>query len=331
MGEWITFAGVVIRTQWKTCVNGRRFHLNKVWNVERVDWLDEISSRKIIGETTRKILREAMDCGGYVTGGFARNLARCILFDRNLLPPPPAMKFGEKSWKWLERYCKVKLFPVYNDSRGIHDRTWKSGVGDIDVFFHTETDSMRTCSYVNSTPDLCEWSAPTLAGYGMEYVTGGNILQILTKFHGDPLHVLDSFDLANSKVYLDRDGLHWSDEWCELEESKLLGIDRWDKPNLLWRVNKWFSRNDYVDFRKGDHERFVDSILNTISLAIAGELKRFGKVVDPSGIRGYAKKYWRILPASELLKISLGYDTYDQLHAIKELSHRGNSTDTFTL
>lgn len=306
-------------------MNGRRFILNDMWNVERVDWLNEITTRRVVGETTRKILRECIDCGGYIAGGFARNLARCIMFDRNLLPPP-----CESPWKWLEEYCRVRRLP-FEYSTNIHDRNWKMRVGDIDIFLPAESIAEGICGRLVESRELYQWSSRTLAGYGMEYITGGNLVQILTKFHGDPLHVIDSFDLANAKVYLDRDGLHWSDEWCDLEDRKLLGIDKGDKPNLLWRVNKWFDRNKYVDFRGGDHEKFVDSILSIISLSANGELKRFDQNVEPWGIRGYAKKYWRLLPASELLKISMGYDTYDQLNVIKELSHRGNSTDTFIL
>ena len=331
MGERITFGGVGIPTPWRICVSGRRFPVGEVWNVECTDWIGEIFTRGIISKSTEKILRISVGSGGYVTGGFARNLARCILSDRNLLPPPP-LEWGRdrnEGWNKLKRYANTQKVP-WRNSNEVSDRTWKSGVGDIDIFFPTEVDAQGICSQVNSS-STCEWSSPTLAGYGMEYLSGGNLIQILTKFHGTPDEITGSFDLANAKVYLDGAGLHWSDGWCELEEENLLGIDHFDKPNLLWRVNKWYHRNCYTDFRPGDHAKFVDSILSTVTLAKKGDLKRFGRDVDPASVKGYAKRYWGILPAGELLKISMCYDSYDQMHAIKELSHRGNTTDTFTL
>lgn len=300
--------------------------LNNVWNVEPIDWLHELSSHKIIGATTQRILRECIDHGGYITGGFARNLSRCIMFERNILPQPET-KFGVKIWEWLERYCnRVTIAKAAHRRLGPYDRQWKNGIGDIDIFFPTEEIAVRTCKWVTDSAGCglsCEWSSSTMAGYGMEYIAGDNLLQLITKLTGGPDDVLRSFDLTNAQIYLDCAGLHWNNAWCQLEERKLLGIDRWDKPNLLWRVNKWFSRNNYVDFREGDHEKFVDSALNTIKLAACGELKRFGREVETWGVRGYAKKYWPVLTARELLKISCGYDTYDQHQIFKELFNRG--------
>jgi len=96
-------------------------------------------------------------------------------------------------------------------------------------------------------------------------------------------------------------------------------------------VNKWYHRNCYRDFREGDHGKFVDSVLSLIKLAGDGELVRWGKGVDPKVIRGYARGYWGLLPAEELLKISMGFDSYDQISVIKELAARGGSTNTFAL
>lgn len=295
------------------------------WSTERVDWIDILSAKGIIGGAPRHILTKCLDRGGYISGGFAKQLATCVLADKKILSNPYSGSFDSNYWRYLKESSHVGRYVTQNThSLSKIDRSWKTGVTDIDVFFQSEEGAVQAVTELNTTgQELWDWSADTLAKFGVEYLSSGKMIQLLTKFSGPPKEVIESFDIANAKVYLDAEGLHWNDTWADLELMKLLGIDRFDKPNLVWRTSKWFFKSRYVDFRRGDHEGFVNAIISLTEKAGRGELEMWGKKLHAKSISGRAKSFWHLLPARDLLKISMVYDSYDQMEAVKMLVGRG--------
>lgn len=300
------------------------------WNLQKIDWLDVLAKkrlmRSVVADDTVAALRSAIDKGGFVTGGFARSYAYALLAEEaGVVHPPPSSARGRSDvdgWLALARYLGegIDVNPTSRrwsqDANTRHMRLWKTNVGDIDVFF---TDSQSAGSVIDdlNVRDYT-WSSTTAAGFGQEYVFGRrNVLQIITKFTGRPLDVLDSFDISNAQVYFDRDGLHYTDEWVEMETNSQLGINRSDKPNLLWRAHKWVSRHGYNRLRPGDEEKYVDALFNAFERAKSDEWKIWDRKVTTQTIShmGWRFKDW--LPPAELLRASLLFDGYRQMHSLQ--------------
>lgn len=272
-----------------------------VWQHLDVDWLARLDEQRIMYASSIQSLSTAIDCGGFVSGGFACFLARALLHDH-------VMTRETEAWKRLFAYVDSK--PNFDEFRAI--------TGDVDVFFPTQTAAYAATSRVlekNVYPNT-----PTRGGYGREIRASNNVFQFIHKIHGEPEHVLGGFDIANAKVYLDRRGLHFTNRWNDLERKRFLAVDSWDKSNLLWRLNKWFRKHSYVDFSADDHEKFVDYVFRLLTETQHGQIIRWGNKIGPADIKRIAKRYWHYLPMRDLLLLSAAYDGYDQLQAVKMIA-----------
>lgn len=297
------------------------------WRTERIDWLGLLDHNKIMDRTARAFLRSSVAGGGYVSGGFARSLISVCLTERGKLPGRSSaaasrrkvkFTYDSDSWDSLANYCNVSgLTPETKGGGGKSGRFWKAGVGDIDIFFtdrHAADHAVKRG--LKSEP---HWHSPTLAGFGHEYLVGNAVFQHITKITGTPEEVLTTFDIANARVYADADGIHYTSEWHELENQCLLGIDNFSKPNLLWRVTKWFRKHRYLDFRLGDHAKLVDSLWSAVERTKDGSWKMWGETVQLDSVRRLARRFSDLLPPEDLLRASLLFDSYDQSSMFKRL------------
>ena len=304
------------------------------WHLEPIDWIDRLRHKKIIDRTGRDALCCAMNMGGFVTGGSARALAAAFLGPqyKGILKNPSGYSvrrgadhlecFG--STITLTRHPKSPFTSVPGAKKpnfDANDRTWKSSVSDVDVFFREKKSALECIANLNAQGEAA-WSSPSLARYGEEYVFGRNLFQFITHFSGQPEDVLSSFDLANAKVYFDAKGLHWSDEWARLEDDRVLGVDVWNKQNLLWRIAKWMNRHGYENLRGGDHDKYLDAVFKAIDETREGKLIRWGEKVNIRTIRSHTKRMVYGMPPAEALKASIIFDSYDQLNIIRDVANK---------
>jgi hypothetical protein len=209
--------------------------------------------------------------------------------------------------------------------------------GDIDFFFPSEEIGDRAVNVMKArmTPygQGEPWFRTSSAGFATEFfLQGGILFQLITKNCGDPQTVADSFDIANAKVYLTHGEIHFTSEWLTLEKARELGISRADKPNLVWRGYKWFSKGHYENFSKGGDSLYLDAVLM--------ETQRLARAAEEQAKRAPAGKFseikcgsttdeqypvWELitnkkirLPAS-LLKASYLFDGYKNLHIIRRV------------
>ena len=204
-------------------------------------WLNDLIIERTLSLSCTDAIMKSLSVGGYLTGGFARRLAVALLAKNGII------RLDDGSLKWRNLRHSVFLGQGRSVDFG-RNKWWKSEVDDIDMFFPTEEIALSVVSQVRSELPVL-WDSPTPAGYGHEFVLGDNILQVITKVTGTPEEVTDGFDLANAKVWLDSSGIHVPDGWIEMEERRLLGIDRSDKLNLLWRVYKWSCETGLIFLR----------------------------------------------------------------------------------
>lgn len=302
------------------------------WHLEPIDWVDRLRHKKIIDQTGRDALCSAMNLNGYVTGGAARALAVVFLGPqyKGIIRNPAG--YGDDCEDQMTRFgwnVTIARHPnsLFSSVSGMKqdfdskNRKWKSNISDVDVFFRDAASARSCISRLNSQGEAL-WSAPSLAHYGVEYVFGRNLFQFITHFSGSPEEILGSFDLANAKVYFDAAGLHWSDEWAELEEKRVLGVDNWGKQNLLWRVAKWMGRHGYDDLREGDHDKYLDAVFKAIDETKEGKLIRWGEPVRVDTIRLAAKKLVYRMPPREALKASIIFDSYDQINILRDVANK---------
>lgn len=290
------------------------------WNTEPADWLHMLGRNDVLTKPALDFLHNSIEGGGFVAGGFARSLAAVVLSERGGLLDRAAKNrrrlassYYQDTWDSLSAYCDVgKLHPP----PGVDDRTWKAGVGDVDVFFRSQ--DLATAAVQRGAALKPRWSSPTLAGFGHEYLVGNAVFQHIVRIVGTPEEVLSTFDIANARVYADSAGIHYTDSWRDMEDGCLLGIDNFTKPNLLWRVAKWFKKHHYVDFRPGDHSKFVDALWASAERSHGG-WKMWGKAVSLKSVQRLGRIFLDLLPPADLLRASVVFDEYDRNVAIRHL------------
>lgn len=293
------------------------------WNLEPIDWLDELTRRHLLPGFSKHAVRHALDCDGYVAGGFARSLGAAILRGKGVLRPYGLSEMADASrgWRHFSRYILTPPRGTAYDSSLDAKRLFKTHMGDVDFFFRNSLDSERA---VNGLMRLKhEWTDRTLGGYGQEFIIDDTLIQLIQRIEGAPEDVTSNFDLANAKVWLDGEGLHWNDEWMELEERGHLGIDSIDKFNVLWRVSKWMHKHGYDDLRSGDHSMWVDALMYAARKSKTEKWKRFDRDVSLHNILIKGKGMMHLLPPADLLRASMLYDGYDKVTIMKRLFEAG--------
>lgn len=288
-----------------------------------IDWLSLISSHGLMTNDSLAALDISLNHSGFVSGGFARMLAVTILTDMCVLSKKNSYLWSEVknntslSQHSIDAFLKAKYYDavVPDDSLQPHARKHISYITDIDVWFLSESCANEATREVIRTQDVIH-NAPTIGGFGHELIVGKNIFQFIKKLTGSAEEVLSSFDIKNAKVYLDRDGIHWSDEWAILEENRMLGIDDFSKSSILWRIRKWASKhfNDGYDvFRPGDAVKYVNALIKFAEMTENNELYRWGKKVKISELRGINNRVCDWLPPDSMLKTSSIYTGYAAL------------------
>jgi hypothetical protein len=291
------------------------------WGFKRIDWVGEMHSRGLLDGEGAWALNNALRGGGYVAGGFARALAYGVLCGGN----------NKAAWDRIDWYSQI---PGYAKQHGAPWSSsapreavfWKANAGDIDLFFRDPQGATAMISALDCRPGIYGMGS-SRAGYAMDYRVGSRALQVITKVHGDPEDVIGTFDIANAKVVLEEGGIHYTMGWLQLEENRQLGIDIWNKPNLLWRVRKWARKHLYADLRPGDHAPYVEAVFSAMEAVNAGTLIRWGEAVKKYSIHSFAKMFIETSPPAEVLKISMLLDSYDQMNVIRNLTKLGMKND----
>jgi len=288
-------------------------------NVVKCDWIESarIAFDSIIfkggGDPFEKTLCIALENNGFISGSFARSLGRTFVL------PDESGKYSLRGI--ADNYMSYNIHKVH---AGNPNSRW--GLSDIDVFFKSQEDAKRAAwkllDYGKSINVDPAWTSVSAGGFAQESILpSGLIIQLISKNCGEPEDVIDTFDIANAKVWFDNDGFHYSDVWLELEKDRILGIDRFDKTSLVFRVKKWLRKHSYQSIRKEDMPRFVDAIFDLYAKVSTPEgIQSFGTKLAPSQV---SKVIWSMITGeilkdpSLILKASLLFEGYEHMHCLK--------------
>lgn len=165
---------------------------------------------EILSSSAWNILEQAFNQGGYIAGGFARKLYRC-----------------------LDGIDNIRSVNEYLYVRG----------GDVDVFFPSK-DSCDRASF-----NIHGWGliANNDFAYTFTKLNGrGNLnkIQYVKHFTAPPEEMLASFDIVNAMVALTRTGIYIDDRVIELESKKTLDLDSVDGMRTIMRVMRWTWRHE---------------------------------------------------------------------------------------
>lgn len=262
----------------------------------------------IFSPAEEKMIKHVMTCGGYVSGGCAKVVTLGVLRDLYCQP--------------VDRYI--------GDNRSLIEYLGRGTPGDIDFFFRSEADITEAKAAMEQHGNVINSSQPTKANWGTEYRTKSAItIQLITKTWGDPLEIMGSFDIANGKVYFDGYGIHWTDEWLDLELSRTLAIDDFTRPNLLWRVNKWLSKHNYQSVRPSDEDKLFEHSLEMLNRMRENRFFRFDQpITKHQGLT----KIWQVvrrlnmMPES-LISFSVLFDSYRNLALMRGAAQGRVCTD----
>lgn len=261
-----------------------------------IDFIKVCRDSQVISSDACRFIDHFFSNNGYIAGGFARKIASTILFDK---------------------FSKEDKYNIYF--------YLKSMTGDIDVFFKTKEDALKVQPSITEN-QICPFYRDytnTKAHFGYQFRTQNNeMFQTIVKVHGNPEQVVSTFDIANAKIFIDSNGIHYTDEWLELENNKTIGIDLWDKSNLLWRVHKWFVKHDYKSLRENDVEKYVDCLYSITEKVKNKGLVRWDRPVTNLEIQKFVKKFCNFNDVSmnDVLKASLLLDSYSQMNILNSMS-----------
>jgi len=264
-------------------------------------------------------LNNALRCDGYVSGGFAALLARHVigLGPCNGVGLLSNLTLDNIKKSYIFSHIRLYLKTHIDDSRAIKNGKLDPLLrgGDIDIFFpENKLHFVEQLDHLASA--IAQYRGQTPAGFGNEYRIKGTNIQCITKINGEPHEVLSTFDIVNAQVYFDKTGFYVTKEWLDLEDTRTLGINLFDRPNIVWRVHKWRSKHEYKNMRKEDHEQYLESIYN-----LAGRITtKRDETIDMYKLKRIIKQSFISLDTTNnlLLKASMLLDSYDQMHILKD-------------
>lgn len=264
------------------------------------------------------------DHGGYIAGGFARMVAALDASARGELNIYPVWR-RESSWRALESYTELVHAPPRPPWEGKASTHWKwrGAVGDVDFFFPSEAAARAALGAVMNAFGALAHCETTAAGYAEEVTYDQCRYQFITRVNGALEDVLSGFDLTNAKVALLPESILAPPEWLELEEARTIGIDLWNKPNLLWRVKKWASKHLYLRLRTSDEDRFVNLVFDAFEAVKDGTLKRWDRPITKHEVQKFVKMFIYSLEPGSALKASMLLDDYDRMNVVKDVMSRG--------
>jgi hypothetical protein len=267
--------------------------------------------------------RIVWDHGGYIAGGFARMVTTLDATSRGELSTYPAWR-RESSWRALKLYTElVHAAPPHPSGKASTHWQWRGTVGDVDFFFPNEVAARAALGSVMNAFGERAHRETTAAGYAEEVTYDRCRYQFITRVNGALEEVLSGFDLTNAKVALLPESILTPPEWLELEEARAIGIDLWNKPNLLWRVKKWAAKHSYRKLRTSDEDRFVNLVFDAFEAVKDGTLKRWNRPITKHEVQRFAKMFIHSLEPGSALKASMLLDDYDRMNVVKDVMNRG--------
>lgn len=272
-----------------------------MWNHYDIDVVDDLTKRKIISICEADFMKRSLKFNGFVSGSFARLTVLNILCNQKQDMPEVVQ----------DSCCNGRITSMLRNMSI-----------DVDIFFRNHTGSKLAAAEVRDD-SLIRSSIETKGGWGIEYTSKSMTkFQHITKTQGSPQEILDGFDLANAKVYFDSSGIYWTDEWLDLERHRTLGIDRLDKQNLMWRVNKWSGKHGYKQIRKDDEELFFEHVIAMITKMKNNRFFRFQNPVTVNEGLGRVWSLTKILDFTPetLISFAMLFDSYRNITLMKKVA-----------
>lgn len=198
-----------------------------------------------MNEDTKRLLTLAFNHGGYVAGGFAREL---------LTPMRTMSEDGEDyplAWR-LQKYLKRET-PIDRENPW-----WKALRGDIDVFFPTV--ASRSEFFKDVAIDGILAKIPmfdSLTKACKEFDCEDTSVGVVMMCQGDIEDVLATFDIQNAMVAFDSEYVYRDSSWLDLETAKTFHVASWSTSTYaVARTFKWFSRRGYERFSHSTSREF---------------------------------------------------------------------------
>lgn len=290
-------------------------------------WLADALIGGGITSNQAETFKVAWHAGGYIAGGFGRMVAVLDAISRAELQLYPTWKKNE-GWRNLSMYTEMHgVRPPWEGKGGNANSNawkWRGTTGDVDLFFPNHASATVALHRVLSLFGSRAFHTTSKAGYAEEVVYDSCRYQFITKVNGSPEEVLGGFDLANAKVALLPDAILTPPDWLHLEATRAIGIDQWNKPNLLWRVWKWARKHAYRKLRVSDEDRFVNTVFDALEAVKDGTLKRWDRPVTKHEIQRFAKMFIYSFEPGSALKASMILDDYDKMNVVKDVMSKAS-------
>jgi hypothetical protein len=168
-------------------------------------------------------VREALEAGGTIAGGFVRNL----LNNGNIY-----------------HYLSA---PDYS-------KTTKASSGDIDIFFENINqikqviNSKKQYSYLDdldlspSLTSICvniRYNTVSMLG---NKINGRLKIQLVSDFYGNAEEIMETFDFTNSRCAIDSQFIYYDERFFDLEKNKLLDVRNGNGPLTGYRILKYLNK-----------------------------------------------------------------------------------------
>lgn len=160
-----------------------------------------------------EIIQVCLDSGGYIAGGFARQMFRCR--DHTL-------EGRAASWKHYLQHG-----------------------GDVDFFFKDRVDYERAIDGLMSAGFNASMHTVMSDTYVVSSQAGNVIIQLIHGLFGPINEILSTFDITNARIAFESNALHHDERFADLEESGSLHVSVCDGTKTLARVLSWKSRHGY--------------------------------------------------------------------------------------
>jgi len=206
------------------------------------DYIETLRKTRVLSRPTAEVLNIVLNCGGFIAGGFARQVAHYTIL------PDDISKHCDGPEEMLSRY--LEMSHGWTPNRRAVTPYWRAESGDIDVFFPDQksiTESL-TAAYdlARSAPMVFQIEDSPMC-FAKEIVCNDRQrIQLITKYTGTVEEVLSSFDIHNAMCSLTRDHVTIPEEFEYLEKNKMLHLNRTDSKWAFARLLKWQRKHKYI-------------------------------------------------------------------------------------
>lgn len=291
---------------------------NNIWN-------ELCEACRCLNEDTKRLITFAFNHGGFVAGGFAREVLTPM---RALDANDDGQESEPLAWR-VNRYLK-------RDS--VIDRKnpwWKALRGDIDIFFPTinsRTAFFKAVALDNVLSKIPVFDSKTKAC--KEFDCEDTSVGVVVMCQGDVEDLLSSFDIQNAMIAFDDEYVYRDSSWLDLEAAKTFHVASWSTSTYaVARTFKWFSRRGYERFSLKTSREFPRRAMDE-----AAKLRAKPGLSEPDlhllDYRLFAKLRAMLpLLSSEdivLLMNVIPADNYGSNIALKTLVERGMNVTSFS-